>query len=225
MYVGVRHDQRIRPQHLAAPGEHRPARGARRRSRPSQPEPGQLFEVAALHRLVEGGVGGLDLLDVGVRALTGSRLPARASSGTVRVRTPLPRRRGPPGPRRPWRAPRGPGPPRRPRARRARRRRPSRRPARGRAVARALRSASTRPRKRLREAATSSGWPRARSRSRCASRARSCSASLAKPRPGSTTIRSGAIPPATDGGHPVAQLVDDLGDHVAVDRRGCHRLD
>lgn len=57
--------------------------------------------------------------------------------------------------------------------------------------------ASTRPRNRLREAATSRGRPRARSSARWATSARSCSACLAKPRPGSRTIRSGAMPPAT----------------------------
>ena len=58
-------------------------------------------------------------------------------------------------------------------------------------------SASSRPRKVLREAPTSTGRPRPISRSSPASRAQLCSARLAKPSPGSSTSCSGATPAAT----------------------------
>src|SRR5690606_20475122 len=79
--VGVRHDQGVGPQVLAASGEHGPA-GVHAGHDAAvgrvvialvdaevgggQPERRHLLEVAAFQRLVEGGVGGLNLLDVGV---------------------------------------------------------------------------------------------------------------------------------------------------------------
>ena len=59
-------------------------------------------------------------------------------------------------------------------------------------------SASSSPRNRLRDAPMSSGRPeRRRARARCASSAQLCSAFLAKPRPGSSTMRAGSMPAAT----------------------------
>ena len=133
---------------------------------------------------------------------------------------------------RPWRRPRGPHrrcPPRRARAR----------PMRPRAaastvvatVASSRRSggrgmpsgdASRAPRKRLREAPTRTGKPRSVMRSRPARRARSCSGCLAKPRPGSTTIRSAATPAARAASTRCAQLPPHVGDHVVVRGLGVH---
>src|SRR5207237_3581553 len=52
-----------------------------------EPERGQVLEVAALHGLVEGGVGGFHLLDVGVGGAHRAPSAARAPSTARATRT------------------------------------------------------------------------------------------------------------------------------------------
>ena len=117
-------------------------------------------------------------------------------------------RRGPPAPSRPRRA----------RARRARRRAP-RRSRRQRSASRA-RPPGRRPRPRLRndlrEGPTRTGRPRAASVPTPANAAALCSARLAKPRPGSTTIWSHGTPRLTRPLHGAGEVAGHVGGDVVV---------
>ncbi len=93
-------------------------------------------------------------------------------------------------------------------------------PVKGRAVPSG--AASSRPRKRLREAPTSTGKagpvpPRRDRRSRFTSSAQLCAGFLAKPSPGSTTIIEGSTPCRDDRVDPLAQFRAHLADDIGVD--------
>ena len=83
-------------------------------------------------------------------------------------------------------------------------------------------SASSRPRKVLREAPTSTGSPSPTSRSRPASSAQLCSAFLANPRPGVEHQLLRGDPGGDASSTRAISSRADLGDDVAVPRRGVH---